>query len=166
MSATLLTLILRSSRMPDIWRISPSSTVSYKHWKQTVSPVPTILLIWTFHTTKSKGLKDEVLKSNDSFLTFVSSLPQNFLKSSSKLRSVSLSHNNIQHLLSYQFSYLPQLNDLDISNNNITTIHKEAFGRIGDNLRKLFLHNNNLKSLSATVLLPMSGLQVGLNRYI
>lgn len=87
-------------------------------------------------------------------------LPDQSFYGCSLLQRLSLSHNALSSLRSYQFSRLPSLRHLDLSHNNISSVHDDAFSLIGTRLKSLLLHNNNLKILQPQILMPASKLNV------
>lgn len=76
------------------------------------------------------------------------------------VKSLSVTHNSIEHLANDTLAYLPSLRHLDLSHNVLTSIESGAFSHQSASLSSLLLHHNPLRTLAAAVFWHLANLRV------
>jgi Leucine-rich repeat (LRR) protein len=77
-------------------------------------------------------------------------LPQEFLKSQTKLNRLELSYNNLKFLPTHVFSDLRDLRDLLLQNNQLSSLPSDIF-KMNVNLKRLDLKRNQIKKLPVDI---------------
>lgn len=77
----------------------------------------------------------------------VESIKAGDFRTNVNLSTLALVNNNLTSLPEFLFVYIPQIRSIDFTNNQIQTIHEHTFADGVNNLRRINLSNNFIKSL-------------------